>query len=142
MWPLLLIAAGSLFAVRMFRKAQTAKILNIKIRNIRLNPISRAAIIVDVINPTDTAIIFTSITGDIVVNEFAIATLNYQKNTTIQANSEIKLDLMIKLNPIQLAQYTASIFTQKSKESKIKFVGNISGEGINIPVDTEQTIKL
>lgn len=140
--PIILTTAGIIFAIRMFRKAKTASILNIKIRNLKLKPISRAAIQVDVINPTNTAINFNSITGDVIVNNFAIATLNRQQATTIEANSSIKLDLMIKLNPVELAQYTASLFTNKSKENTIKFVGNISGEGINIPVDSEQKIAL
>lgn len=140
--PIILTAAGIFFAIRFFRKAQTASVLNIKIRNLRLQPVSRAAIFVEIINPTDTSINFNSVVGDIIVNDFAIGTLNYQQATNIAANSAKTIEMRIKLNPVQLAQLTASVFTNREKEQILKFAGNISGEGINIPVESQQKIKI
>jgi LEA14-like dessication related protein len=140
--PFILAAAGIYFAVRLFRKAQTVAILNIKIRTLKLQPISQAAVVVEVINPTNTSINFTSITGDLLVNNVAISTINYQTPTVIPANSSKTLNLRIKINPVQLASFTANRIFSKTKISNIKFVANISGEGLNIPVTIEQQISI
>lgn len=139
----ILIAAGGLFlAIRYFRKAQTAAILNVKIRNLKLQPINQAAIVLEIINPTNTGISFNSITGDLILNDFAVATLNYQQQTTISANTTRSINLRIKLNPVQLAAFTANRIFAKGKLQTMKFTGNISGEGLNIPLNIEQPLSI
>lgn len=137
-----LAALGVFFAIRFFRKAQTAKTLNIKIRTLKLSPISQASLLIDVINPTNTSISFTSVTGDLLLNSFAVATLNYQKPTTIESNSSMQIPLRIKINPVEFAQFTADRLLKKNKVTNLKFNGNVSGEGLNIPVNVEQPVNL
>lgn len=140
--PILIAAGGIYLAIRYFRKAQTAAILNVKIRNLKLQPISQAAIVLEAINPTNTNISFTSITGDLILNDFAVATLNYQQPTTIEANNSRTINLKIKLNPVQLAAFTANRIFAKGKMQTMKFNGNISGEGLNIPINIEQPLSI
>lgn len=137
-----LAALGVFFAIRFFRKAKTAQTLNVKIRTLKLSPISQASLVLDVINPTDTSISFTSVTGDLLLNSFAVATLNYQKPTTIQSNSSMQIPLRIKINPVEFAQFTADRLLKKNKVTNLKFNGNVSGEGLNIPVNVEQPVNL
>jgi len=140
--PLLLAAGGIFLAIRYFRKAQTAATLNVKIRNLKLQPISQAAIVLEVINPTNTGISFNSITGDLILNDFAVATLNFQKSTTIEANTSKNIELRIKLNPVQLAAFTANKIFAKGKMQTMKFTGTISGEGLNLPLNIEQPLSI
>ena len=140
--PILIAAGGVFLAIRYFRKAQTAAILNVKIRNLKLQPISQAAIVLEIINPTNTGINFNSITGDLILNDFAVATLNYQQPTTIQANTTRSINLRIKLNPVQLAAFSANRLLSKGKLQTMKFSGNISGEGLNIPLNIEQPLSI
>jgi LEA14-like dessication related protein len=140
--PLLLTAGGLFLAIRYFNKARTAKILNIKLRNIKLQPISQAAIVLEIINPTNTDISFTSITGDVLINDIAISTLNYQQPTIINANSSKTISLRIKINPLELAKFAATSLLSRTKINMVKFVANVSGEGLNIPVMLEQQIAI
>jgi len=141
--PIILTAGGIYLAFRMFRKAQTAKTLNVKLRNVNLTPISKASLAIEIINPTNTDISFTSITGDVLINDIAISTLNYQIPTTILANSSKTINISIKINPFEFARFTASRLLPKSNRDKIetiKFVANISGEGLNIPLVLQQDL--
>lgn len=128
------------FGFRYAKKGLTAKVLNTKIRSIRLNPISKAGLIVEIINPTSTEISFTSITLDLLVNGFALSTLNYQKPTTINGNSSVQINIPFKINPLEGVQFLASLFTNKGQKV-VAISGSINGEGFVIPVDIKQSLS-
>lgn len=128
------------FGIKYAKKGFAAKVLNVKIRSIRLNPISKAALIVEIINPSSTPVGFNSITLDLSINDFAVSTLNYQQQTIVGANNSVQINIPFKLNPLDTAAFFASLFI--SKTSKIVAVtGSINGENLVIPVDIKQTLN-
>jgi LEA14-like dessication related protein len=129
------------FAYIYFRKARAAKTLNIKLRTIKLQPISQAAISLEIINPTNSNVNFTSIVADLIINNFALGTLNYQAPTIIPANSSINVDLRIKINPLESLSFIANLLQKQSENNVIKISGNVSGEGIVVPINIEQNLK-
>jgi LEA14-like dessication related protein len=128
------------FGLRYAKKGFTAKVLNTKIRSIRLNPLSKTALIVEIINPTSTAITFNSITLDLVVNGFALSTLNFQKPTRIDGNSSVQINIPFKINPLEGVQFLTSLFRTKGQRT-VAVTGSINGEGFVIPVDLKQSLS-
>jgi LEA14-like dessication related protein len=137
-----LIGGGLLFAAyKFFYKAKAAATLNIKLRTIKLNPISKAAVSLQIINPTPASINIDSITADVLINNFALSTLNFQKRTVIPANGSVNVDLSIKINPLDGFTFVANLLANKGKLNSIKIQGNVSGEGIVAPILIEQPLK-
>lgn len=135
------LAAGLWYAMKFGKKAIAGKNLNVKIRTLKLNPISSAAVVVEIINPTNFAISFDSITTDCSIDGNAISTLNYQKNTSVPANSTININLPIQINPLESAMFLATLIKNKFKVKTISLTGTINGEGLNIPINITQTIN-
>lgn len=137
-----MLGGGLLYlGIKYFRKAKAAATLNIKLRTIKLQPIKNAAISLQIINPTPAAVGFDSITADILINDFALSTLNYQKPTLIPANGSVSIDLAIKINPLEGLTFIANLLSNKGKLNTIKVIGNVSGEGIVSPINIEQPLK-
>jgi len=122
-----------------FRKGSAAKTLNIKLRTIKLQPISEAAIILDIINPNNANLNINSITADVNINNFALSTLNYQLPATIPANSSKSFELRLKINPLEAITFLASLFTSK-KINQINLKGTVSAEGFTAPIDITQNL--
>lgn len=129
-------------AFRFFRKGQTAKTLNIKLRSLKLRPISKAAIVLDVINPTNESLNLNSIVADVIVNDFALSTVNYQQATTIPANGSKSFELRIKINPLESAAFLASLLTSSKNLGVVTMRGTVSGEGITAPINITQNLSL
>ena len=138
--PLLLTAGIGYFAYKYISKGFAAKKLNIKLRSIRLNPISKASLTLDIINPTNTNININSIVGDVIVNGYSISTINYQNAVSIPANGSIFIELMIKVNPLDAGGFILDLIQKKGKLGKIKVLGSVSGEGIVAPFSIEQNL--
>lgn len=138
--PIGILGVLAYFGLRFAKKGFAAKVLNVKIRSIRLQPISKAALIIEVINPTSTQISFSSITLDLLVNGFALSTLNYQKNTLIGANNSVQINIPFKINPLEGLQFLANLLKNKNQKT-IAVSGSINGEGFVIPVDIKQTLN-
>ena len=137
-----MLGGGLLYlGIKYFRKAKAAATLNIKLRTIKLQPIKNAAVSLQIINPTPAAVGFDSITADILINDFALSTLNYQKPTLIPANGSVSIDLAIKINPLEGLTFIANLLSNKGKLNTIKVIGNVSGEGIVSPINIEQPLK-
>lgn len=137
-----ILGLGALYlAFRYFRKAKAATTLNIKLRTIKLQPLSNAAVSLEIINPTPARVNFTSIVADLVINNFALGTLNYQKPSVIPANGSINIDLKIKVNPLESLSFIRTLLTNRNKNNTVKIVGNVSGEGIVVPINIEQNLK-
>ena len=137
-----MLGGGLLYlGIKYFRKAKAAATLNIKLRTIKLQPIKNAAVSLQIINPTPAAVGFDSITADILINDFALSTLNYQKPTLIPANGSVSIHLAIKINPLEGLTFIANLLSNKRKLNTIKVIGNVSGEGIVSPINIEQPLK-
>jgi LEA14-like dessication related protein len=137
-----IIGAGAIFlAFKYFRKAKAAATLNIKLRSIKLQPLSKAAVVLEIINPTPASVSFDSITADVLINDFALSTLNYQISTNIAANSSVTVNLGIKINPLEGLTFILNLFKNKGKLNNIKISGTVSGEGVTAPINIEQPLK-
>lgn len=143
LFPFLATGAIAFLAYKFLRKGVAARTLNIKLRTIKINPISQAAVVLEVINPTNTAINISSIVADILVNDFPISTVNYQQPAVIPANGSVSISLKIKINPLDAGQFLLRLLTTKGKKlNKINLTGTVSGEGIVAPINIEQNLAL
>jgi LEA14-like dessication related protein len=137
-----LIGGGLLFAAyKYFFKAKAAASLNIKLRTIKLSPLSKASVSLQIINPTPASINFNSITADLSINNFPISTLNFQQPTIIPANGSVNIDLRIKINPLESLTFITNLLTNRGKLNDIKIEGTVSGEGITAPILIQQPLK-
>ena len=134
------IAAGVYMLVRFTKKGLSAKQLNVKISNLKLAPISKAAITLSVINPTNTEIDFDSITADILLNGNAFSTVNLNRKTIIKANSSLNVDLPIKLNPLEGARLALDLL-KNPKQYTLNIKGTVNSSSINFPFDIEYKLK-
>lgn len=135
----LLGGAIAYYAYVYFRKGSAAKTLNIKLQTLKLKPISEAAVIVEIINPNNASLNINSITADVLVNDYALSTVNYQQPTTIPANSSKTFELRIKINPLDAITFIASLFTSK-KINVISLKGTVSAEGFTAPIDITKNL--
>jgi LEA14-like dessication related protein len=108
-------------------------------RSIKLQPINEAALILEVINPNNSNLNLNSITADVLVNSFALSTVNYQQPATIPANGSKTFELRIKINPLEAATFIANLFSSK-KVNTINIKGIVSAEGITAPIDITQNL--
>lgn len=138
--PYILIA-GAYVAYFFTKKGIAAKNLNVKIRSLKLDPISQAAVIIEIINPTNYPISFNSIVCDLKLDGNAVSTLSVQKLTTIAGNKSVEVALPIKLNGFEILMFIKDFITAKGKIKKVALSGSINGEGFIIPVNIEQTIN-
>lgn len=137
-----ILLAGAYFAFKFAKKGIAAKNLNVKIRSLKLDPISAAGVIVEIINPTDYAISFNSIVLDLIIDNNAISTISLQRSYTIQGNKAIEVVLPVKLNGFEILLFIKDFLTNKGKIKKIALNGSINGEGFIIPVKIEQNISI
>ena len=143
LFPFIATGALAFLAYRFLRKGVAAKTLNIKLRTVKVRPISQAAIVLDVINPTNTAINISSVVADILINDFPISTVNYQQPTVIPANGSVSISLRIKINPLEAGQFLLRLLSSAGRKlNKIRLTGTVSGEGIVAPINIEQNLTL
>ena len=135
----LLGGAIAYYAFVYFRKGSAAKTLNVKLRTIKLQPISEAALIIEIINPNNASLNINSITADVSINNFALSTLNYQQTATIPANSSRNFELRLKINPLEALTFIANLFTSK-KINEINLNGTVSAEGFTAPINITQNL--
>lgn len=138
--PAILLGAAALAAIIFGKRAFAGKRLNVKIRSLRLQPISSAAVIVEIINPTSYPINFDSLTFDLSVNGSALSTLNYQKQTALRGNSSVQIALPIKLNPLETAKFAIDFAKGKFKVEQVALDGFVNSDGVAIPVNITQKI--
>ena len=136
---LILGAAVAFAAFKLFRKGSAAKTLNVKLRTVNLSPLSKAAVFLDIINPNNSDLNLNSITADILINDYALSTVNYQQAATIPANGSKTFELRIKVNPLEAATFLANLFSSK-KVSTVSIKGTVSAEGITAPIDITQNL--
>jgi hypothetical protein len=135
----LLITAAALALVYFTRKIQGSKILNVKIKSLRLDPISRAAIILEIINPSGADFLLSNIVADINISGQNIATVNFQNPTRLLANSTNQIEIPISINPIEGSLFLYKLFVQKSvKLNSMNLKGTLRGENFNLPININQ----
>lgn len=138
---ILLLIGGSYLAYRLLNKAVTGRSLNVKVRGLNLNPISKASLSIELINPTANAISFDSIVLDLSVNDYAISTLNYQVKTEVAGNSSKTINIPVKINPLDGLQFITNFLTTKgSKVNKISITGTINSDGLPYPINIIQNL--
>lgn len=138
--PIALGIAALVAVIKFTRKGIAAKTLNVKIANLKLLPINKASIVLSVINPTSAAISFNSIVADVLLNGNAFATLSTTKQTVINANSSLNVELPIKLNPLEGAKLALSLLS-KPTGYVVNVQGTINSENLNFPINIEYTLK-
>lgn len=126
--------------IKFTRKGIATKTLNVKIANLKLLPINKASIVLSVINPISEAISFNSIVADVLLNGNAFATLSTTKQTVINANSSLNVELPIKLNPLEGAKLALSLL-RKPTGYVVNVQGTINSENLNFPINIEYTLK-
>jgi hypothetical protein len=138
-----IIGAGAIyFAYKYFGKAKAAKTLNVKIKTLNLSNLNKAAVVLEIINPTNAEISINSVVADIKINDYALSTLSFNGTKLIRGNSSIDLELMIKINPFETALYLANILKTKDvKPNTVSITGAINGEGLTIPFNLMQNLK-
>jgi LEA14-like dessication related protein len=130
------------YAYRYFAKGFVAsRILNIKVRNLNLRPISQASIAVELINPSNQILRWNSMSFDVAIDGFSIGSLNYLKSGMINANSSTTINLPIQINPVESLTFIAYLTRQNFKVKTISLKGNVNGEGFVVPINVTQTIN-
>lgn len=139
--PIVLLV-GAYFAFKFAKKGVAAKNLNVKIKTLKLDPISNAAVVVEIINPTDYSISFNSIALDLEIDSNPISTISIQKTQNIPANKSVEVALPIKLNGFDILLFIKDFISNKGKVKKIALKGTVNGEGFAIPINIEQNINV
>lgn len=138
----LLFLGGAFVIWKYFSKGYVAtKVLNIKVRGLKLNPISQAGVIVDIVNPSDQSLSFNSMSFDAIIDGYSVGSLNYLKAGTINANASTSITLPIQINPLESATFLAYLVSNKFKVKTISLKGTVNGEGFAIPIDITQSIN-
>lgn len=139
--PFLAIGLGFL-AYRYLTKAFVAsRVLNMKVRSINLSPISKASVVVELVNPSNTQLSFDSMAFDVSIDGYALGSLNYLKSGIISANSSTTINLPIQINPVESLTFLAYMAKNNFKAKSIELIGNVVGEGFVIPVKVTQNIN-
>ena len=114
----------------LFRKGQAANLLKYNFTGIDLK---NRSVEVELINPTQTTLQFSSLVADISLNNTNVGILDYRQPTLIQANQAIKIKLPIKVNAAGVFAFVASGL---KKIKTVGFNGSITSQGQTIPFNT------
>jgi hypothetical protein len=114
----------------LFRKGQAANLLKYNFTGIDLK---NRSVEVELINPTQTTLQFSSLVADISLNDTNVGILDYRQPTLINANQAIKVKLPIKVNAAGVFAFVASGF---KKIKTVGFNGSITSQGQTIPFNT------
>jgi hypothetical protein len=114
----------------LFRKGQAANLLKYNFTGIDLK---NKSVEVELINPTQTRLQFSSLVADISLNDTNVGILDYRQPTLINANQAIKVKLPIKVNAAGVLAFVASGL---KKIKTVGFNGSITSQGQTIPFNT------
>ena len=114
----------------LFRKGQAANLLKYNFTGIDLK---NRSVEVELINPTQTTLQFSSLVADISLNDTNVGILDYRQPTLIKANQAIKVKLPIKVNAAGVLAFVASGL---KKIKTVGFNGSITSQGQTIPFNT------
>jgi hypothetical protein len=114
----------------LFRKGQAANLLKYNFTGIDLK---NRSVEVELINPTQTRLQFSSLVADISLNDTNVGILDYRQPTLINANQAIKVKLPIKVNAAGVFAFVASGL---KKIKTVGFNGSITSQGQTIPFNT------
>lgn len=131
-----LLLLGFVGLVWVGRKAYTGSRLSLRIVGLKLNPISKASITIDVINPTNTPLQLDAFIANIGYNGVDIATVDYRNRTTLKAAGLLRIDIPIRISPVGaifLGKEIVKRGVNAFKSFQISVDGTINSEGISIP---------
>jgi hypothetical protein len=114
----------------LFRKGQAANLLKYNFTGIDLK---NRSVEVELINPTQTTLQFSSLVADISLNNTNVGILDYRQPTLINANQAIKVKLPIKVNAAGVLAFVAAGL---KKIKTVGFNGSITSQGQTIPFNT------
>jgi hypothetical protein len=114
----------------LFRKGQAANLLKYNFTGIDLK---NRSVEIELINPTQTRLQFSSLVADISLNDTNVGILDYRQPTLINANQAIKVKLPIKVNAAGVLAFVASGL---KKIKTVGFNGSITSQGQTIPFNT------
>lgn len=114
----------------LFRKGQAANALKYNFTGIDFK---NRAVEVELINPSTTALSFSSLVSDISVNDTNVGILDYRQSTLIKGGQAIKVKLPIKVNAAGVLAFVASGL---KKIKTVGFNGSITSQGQTIPFNT------
>jgi hypothetical protein len=114
----------------LFRKGQAANLLKYNFTGIDLK---NRSVEVELINPTQTTLQFSSLVADISLNDTNVGILDYRQPTLIKANQAIKVKLPIKVNAAGVLAFVAAGL---KKIKTVGFNGSITSQGQTIPFNT------
>ena len=135
---LFIVGAGvlGLIAYTFFRKARTLTNLNFAIKDIPFDLKKKTASVeMRIINPTKNQITLNSVVCDLLLQEEAVGTIKYLKDTIITPQSEITVRLPIQINPVAVLSLFTTILTSKQKTLEFRIKGTASADSILLPVD-------
>jgi len=107
-----------------------------RVVGIKLNPINKAAITVDIINPTGSPLQLDAFVANLIYNGIDIATIDYRNRTTLKATGLMRIDIPIRISPlgaIQLGNEVLKNGINAFKNFKFDVAGTINSEGLSIP---------
>lgn len=129
---LILSAVGLLYLIRKGTAANALKY------NITGFDFKNRSVEVELINPTQTNLQFSSLVSDISLNGSNVGILDYRQPTIIQGNQAIKIKLPIKVNAAGVVSFLA---TGLKKIKTIGFDGTLTAQGAPIPFNTTLTLN-
>jgi len=114
----------------LFRKGQAANALKYNFTGIDFR---NRAIEVELINPTQTTLQFTSLVSDISLNNTNVGIVDYRQPTLINSNQALKIKLPIKVNAAGVIAFLA---TGLNKIRTVGFNGSLTSQGQTFPFNT------
>jgi hypothetical protein len=130
----LVIAAVGLWYL--FRKGQAANALKYNFTGIDFK---NRAVEVELINPTQTQLQFSSLVSDIKLNGTNVGILDYRQPTLINPNQAIRVKLPIKVNP---AGVLAFVSAGLNKIKTVGFDGSLTSQGQTFPFNTVLSLNV
>lgn len=141
----MLLLLGGGIAFYFFRKGTAAQKLLVNLVDLKLSRAANMSLPVitayfKIINPSSTAIVLTSLAGEIFINNSPISTVQNLSNTVIPANNSITLPVTINTTIFSAAQTIFNLFKNKQK-LKIDFRGTANSEGLLVPINNTLFIQ-
>ena len=126
------LVAGGLGLWWFMRKKSAGDQIKWQIQGIDLKKLSLK---IQLINPTNTPILFSAYVAELYMNNSNVGVLDYRNQITIAANGSNNISIPIKLNPIAAVTALPAIIRAKSVRANWRLKGTLNAENIAIPFD-------
>lgn len=142
----IVLAIGAIGYVlyRTWQKGTAIKSLNWNFSGIDFNRADKTFVLkLRLVNPANASIRIRSIVADVRWKGTAAAIVDYRNELVLQPNEERTLQLAIRPN-LDLATIISDLISNKTKalNGEMEVKGSINAEGLVVPIEYKQTIKL